>query len=50
MEPVARRSLLARLRKPVPWRPAMQVGDASYPITKLHLLALVQTAQRPRLR
>ena len=41
-----RKPNLARLMKPVPWRPALQIGDAGYPISKPALRALVLTAQR----
>jgi hypothetical protein len=43
-----RKPNLARLMSPVPWRPALQVGDAGYPIPKAALRALILTAQRPR--
>jgi hypothetical protein len=39
---------LARLAQPVPWRPALQVGDAGYRIPKPALRALILTAERPR--
>jgi hypothetical protein len=41
-----RKPNLARLMKPVPWRPALQIGDAGYPIPKAALRALILTAQR----
>jgi hypothetical protein len=37
---------LARLMRPVPWRPALQIGDAGYRIPKPALRALILTAQR----
>ena len=39
---------LARLMRPVPWRPAMQIGDAGYRIPKPALRALILSAQRGR--
>lgn len=47
MEP-ARKPDLARLARPVPWRPAPQVGDAGYRIPKPALRALILSAQRGR--
>jgi hypothetical protein len=43
-----RKPNLARLTSPVPWRPALQLGDASYRIPKPALRALILTAQRGR--
>ena len=37
---------MARLLRPVPWRPAMQIGDAGYRIPKSALRALILTAER----
>jgi hypothetical protein len=42
-----RKPNLARLATPVPWRPALQIGDASYRIPKPALRALILTAKRP---
>jgi hypothetical protein len=39
---------IARLTRPVPWRPALQIGDASYRIPKPALRALILAAERPR--
>ena len=41
-----RKPNLARLMRPVPWRPALQIGDAGYPIPKSALRALILSAQR----
>jgi hypothetical protein len=41
-----RKPNLARLMRPVPWRPALQVGDAGYRIPKPALRALILGAQR----
>jgi hypothetical protein len=41
-----RKPNLARLMSPVPWRPALQIGDASYRIPKPALRALIVSAQR----
>jgi hypothetical protein len=41
-----RKPNLARLMRPVPWRPALQIGDAGYPIPKPVLRTLILTAQR----
>jgi hypothetical protein len=41
-----RKPNLARLMRPVPWRPALQIGDAGYPIPKPVLRALILSAQR----
>jgi hypothetical protein len=41
-----RKPNLARLKSPVPWRPALQIGDASYPIPKPALRALILKADR----
>jgi hypothetical protein len=46
MEP-PRKPNLARLTSPVPWRPALQIGDAGYPVSKAMLRALILTAKRP---
>jgi hypothetical protein len=43
-----RKPNLARLMSPVPWRPALQIGDAGYPMPKPVLRDLIATAQRPR--
>jgi hypothetical protein len=43
---VPRKPNLARLMQPVPWRPALQIGDASYRIPKPALRALILSAQR----
>jgi hypothetical protein len=40
---------LARLTAPIPWRPALQISDASYPLTKQGLSDLIRRAQKPRL-
>ena len=37
---------LSRLTRPVPWRPALQISDASYPIPKQMLRELILSAQR----
>jgi hypothetical protein len=42
-----RKPNLARLMRPVPWRPALLVGDAGYPITKSRLRAMILNAKRP---
>jgi hypothetical protein len=42
----SRKPNLARLMQPVPWRPALQIGDAGYPIPKPVLRTLILTAQR----
>lgn len=47
MEP-PRKPNLARLTQPVPWRPAPQIGDASYRLPKAALRALILSAERPR--
>jgi hypothetical protein len=39
---------LALLASPVPWRPALQIGDAGYRIPKPALRALILSAQRGR--
>ena len=41
-----RKPNLARLMSPVPWRPALQVGDASYRLPKAALRSLILSAQR----
>lgn len=38
---------LARLARPIPWRPALLIGDAGYRIPKPALRALIQRAERP---
>jgi hypothetical protein len=43
-----RRPDLARLASPIPWRPALQIGDAGYRISKPALRALILRAERPR--
>ena len=43
-----RKAQIERLRAPIAWRPALQVGDAGYPIPKPALRALIRSAQRPR--
>jgi hypothetical protein len=40
---------LARLASPIPWRPALQVGDAGYRISRPALRALILSAEKPRL-
>jgi hypothetical protein len=40
---------LARLASPIPWRPALQIGDAGYAITKPALRALILRAEKPRM-
>ena len=47
MEP-PRKPDLARLMRPVPWRPALQIGDAHYRMPKAALRALIVAAERPR--
>ena len=47
MEP-PRKPNIARLMQPVPWRPALLIGDAGYPIPKSALRALILSAQRGR--
>jgi hypothetical protein len=42
-----RKPNLARLASPIPWRPALQIGDASYPVPKSALRAMILSAQRP---
>jgi len=37
--------LIERLRAPVPWRPALQTGDAGYPISKAALRSLIRRAE-----
>jgi hypothetical protein len=41
-----RKPNLARLSSPVPWRPALQIGDSSYRIPKSALRALILSAER----
>ena len=41
-----RKPNLSRLMQPVPWRPALQIGDASYRIPKPALRTLILNAQR----
>jgi hypothetical protein len=43
-----RKPNLARLMSPVPWRPALQIGDAGHRIPKPAMRTLILTAQRPR--
>jgi hypothetical protein len=43
-----RKPNLARLASPIPWRPALQIGDAGYRISKPALRTLILNAQRPR--
>ena len=43
-----RKPNLARLMSPIPWRPALQIGDAGYPIPKSALRELILSAERPR--
>jgi hypothetical protein len=38
---------LDRLLRPVPWRPALQIGDSFYPISKVQLRSMVKAARRP---
>jgi hypothetical protein len=40
--------LIGRLRAPVPWRPALLVGDAGYRVPKPALRAIVARAERAR--
>jgi hypothetical protein len=40
---------MARLAQPIPWRPALQIGDAGYRIPKAALRALILRAEKPRL-
>ncbi len=40
---------LARLAAPIPWRPALQISDASYPLSKRGLRELIRRAEKPRL-
>jgi hypothetical protein len=39
---------LERLTRPIPWRPALQIGDAHYRVPKAALRALILAAERPR--
>ena len=48
--PNPRRPDIGRLRTPIPWRPALQIGDAGYPIPKPVLRAIVRNAQGVRRR
>ena len=50
MEPAdqPRRPNIERLTAPIQWRPALQVGDAGYPIAKPHLRAIIRRAQGVR--
>jgi hypothetical protein len=41
-----RKPNLTRLASPVPWRPALQIGDAGYRIPKAVLRTMILTAQR----
>jgi hypothetical protein len=43
-----RKPNIARLTAPIPWRPALQVGDACYPVSKWELRDLIRRAERPR--
>jgi hypothetical protein len=45
---VPRKPNMARLTSPIPWRPALLVGDAGYRIPKPVLRALILNAERPR--
>jgi hypothetical protein len=45
---IPRKPDLVRLASPIPWRPALQIGDAGYPIPKQALRALILRAERPR--
>jgi hypothetical protein len=47
MEPL-RKPDISRLTRPVPWRPAPQIGDAHYRMPKAALRALILAAERPR--
>jgi hypothetical protein len=44
---IPRKPNLARLTSPIPWRPALQIGDAGYKIPKPVLRALILSAERP---
>jgi hypothetical protein len=44
----ARRQQIERLSAPIPWRPAPQIGDASYRLPKPVLRKLIETAQGTR--
>jgi hypothetical protein len=41
-----RKPNLTRLASPIPWRPALQIGDAGYRIPKPALRALILSAKR----
>jgi hypothetical protein len=41
-----RKPNMARLISPVPWRPALQIGDAGYRIPKPVLRAIILRAER----
>jgi hypothetical protein len=43
---VPRKPNLERLMQPVPWRPALQIGDAYYPVPKPAMRAMILSAQR----
>jgi hypothetical protein len=43
---VPRKPNLTRLMQPVPWRPALQIGDAYYPVPKPALRAMILSAER----
>jgi hypothetical protein len=45
-----RRPDLERLKAPVPWRPALQIGDAGYPVPKPVLRDMIRRAQGTRRR
>lgn len=38
----------SKLTRPVPWRPALQIGDTHYRVPKQALRALILAAERPR--
>ena len=49
MDPHPKRPDLDRLRKPIPWRPALQVSDTGgHPVPRPVLRALIESAERPR--
>ena len=49
MDDRVKRPDLDRLRKPIPWRPALQLSDTGgYALPKPVLRALIETAVRPR--
>jgi hypothetical protein len=45
-----RRQQVERLSAPIPWRPALQVGDAGYRLPKPVLRRLIETARGTRRR